>query len=400
LFTQLNDPEYGKKGRCPQNKSFHPDGSGTGIDNIWWRVYSRPANLTMKKHLIFIVFVILSAPFLTGSAAKAPAAPAEERFGLFYSSLSPYGEWIEVQGGLRVWHPQGTSPEWRPYLLGQWAWTDYGWYWVSSEPFGWATYHYGRWYRDDYYGWVWVPDDVWGPGWVEWRNDDSYVGWAPLPPYATFSVTVGIRFTRAWSAPPVYWNFVTYRSFGGPIEYRTVARVDYVERLLPRTRSSGRYEVDRARIINRGVDRAVIERRGFVRVERTDVREVSDVHSERLTRESGVQRVEMFRPSPVELNRSTAPATFRTGDRKISLELNRVERARTRQIQRAEPVVPPATGRRSGPPVRYSPQGFRGAPAYAHPGPNIIRSPPLNPARSKGRPNRQAPRSERTRRRG
>jgi uncharacterized protein YraI len=34
----------------------------------------------------------------------------------------------------------------RPYTVGRWVFTDrYGWMWASSEPFGWATYHYGRW---------------------------------------------------------------------------------------------------------------------------------------------------------------------------------------------------------------------------------------------------------------
>jgi len=27
-----------------------------------------------------------------------------------------------------------------------------------------------------------MPDDVWGPAWVEWRYDDEYIGWAPLRP--------------------------------------------------------------------------------------------------------------------------------------------------------------------------------------------------------------------------
>lgn len=33
----------------------------------------------------------------------------------------------------------------------------YGWTWFSDEPFGWATYHYGRWAWDSQAGWLWVP---------------------------------------------------------------------------------------------------------------------------------------------------------------------------------------------------------------------------------------------------
>src|SRR5262249_59564660 len=72
----------------------------------------------------------------------------------------------------------------RPYSDGYWAYTDYGWTWVSYEDFGWATYHYGRWANLDDYGWVWFPgeDLDWGPAWVSWRTGGDYIGWAPLAP--------------------------------------------------------------------------------------------------------------------------------------------------------------------------------------------------------------------------
>jgi len=33
-------------------------------------------------------------------------------------------------------------------------------------------------------GWLWVPGRVWAPAWVDWRQNDTYLGWAPLPPSA------------------------------------------------------------------------------------------------------------------------------------------------------------------------------------------------------------------------
>lgn len=33
----------------------------------------------------------------------------------------------------------------------------YGWTLFSDEPFGWATYHYGRWAWNFQVGWLWVP---------------------------------------------------------------------------------------------------------------------------------------------------------------------------------------------------------------------------------------------------
>src|SRR5207245_161040 len=78
-----------------------------------------------------------------------------------------------------VWQPgQAQSRTWRPYTDGHWVYTDVGWTWVSEEPFGWATYHYGRWTRLRNIGWVWVPGDEWAPAWVSWRKSSDYVGWA------------------------------------------------------------------------------------------------------------------------------------------------------------------------------------------------------------------------------
>jgi hypothetical protein len=205
--------------------------------------------------------------------------------GFFHSALSPYGEWLELEAGFHVWRPRHLHAGWRPYLYGRWAWTDYGWYWVSSEPFGWAVFHYGRWFYDDYYGWVWVPDRIWGPSWVEWRYDDDYIGWAPLPPYASFSFSIGIRFTTHWMAPVHYWSFVRHRHFTSPNVLREVVPVDYTRRLIRTTRSAGRYEVEGDRIINRGVERSFIERRGYTRIDRVDVRDATE-RGERIIRDS------------------------------------------------------------------------------------------------------------------
>jgi hypothetical protein len=80
------------------------------------------------------------------------------------------------------WHPNAVAVGWRPYCVGQWEWTDCGWYWQSSEPWSWACYHYGSWVLDPTYGWVWVPAVEWAPAWVVWRESDAYIGWAPCAP--------------------------------------------------------------------------------------------------------------------------------------------------------------------------------------------------------------------------
>ena len=73
---------------------------------------------------------------------------APQSYDTFYRKLEPYGAWRESADYGYVWQPRAAqSRNWRPYTDGRWAYTDAGWTWVSDEPFGWATYHYGRWTR-------------------------------------------------------------------------------------------------------------------------------------------------------------------------------------------------------------------------------------------------------------
>ncbi|HXS37488.1 MAG TPA: DUF6600 domain-containing protein, partial [Flavipsychrobacter sp.] len=71
----------------------------------------------------------------------------------FYDDLSPYGQWVSDGGYGNVWVPYTNDANFRPYCTGgHWAMTDYGNTWVSDYPWGWATFHYGRWTYDQYYG--------------------------------------------------------------------------------------------------------------------------------------------------------------------------------------------------------------------------------------------------------
>ena len=92
----------------------------------------------------------------------------------FRAALEPYGRWQRHARWGEVWTPADRPRDWRPYTVGQWAYTDdWGWYWVSDEPearWGWVAYHYDRWIFDDALGWCWVPGDEWSPAWVQWRR--------------------------------------------------------------------------------------------------------------------------------------------------------------------------------------------------------------------------------------
>lgn len=118
-------------------------------------------------------------------------------YSYFYDSLSPYGNWINIDGYGPCWQPTTVviNPGWQPYCNGgHWVYTDCGWCWVSDYSWGWAPFHYGRWFHNSRWGWCWAPDTVWGPAWVSWRYNGGYCGWAPLPPTACYRPGFGFTF--------------------------------------------------------------------------------------------------------------------------------------------------------------------------------------------------------------
>jgi len=128
----------------------------------------------------------------------------------FRSGLDRYGRWVETPEYGWVWQPTQVSYRWQPYWDGRWLWTTAGWTWVTDEPWGWATYHYGRWAFLDGVGWSWLPGRVWGPAWVAWRWGGGYAGWCPLGPR-------GVVY-----AQPRSWVFVESPYFLTPVRHHAV----------------------------------------------------------------------------------------------------------------------------------------------------------------------------------
>jgi hypothetical protein len=126
----------------------------------------------------------------------------------FHDALSPYGRWVDLDPYGLCWLPDGLGPGWTPYSQGFWTYSDYGWTWVDSEPWGWAPFHYGRWWLDPQYGWVWLPGTEWAPAWVAWREGDAYVAWAPLPPtiHWSFDVPLYSGGPTVAALPDSWWN--------------------------------------------------------------------------------------------------------------------------------------------------------------------------------------------------
>jgi len=157
--------------------------------------------------------------------------------GVFHESLSPYGDWVYVNHFGRVWRPYRAivGVDFRPYLSGgHWVYTDYGWSFESDYDWGWAPFHYGRWFMDPYYGWVWLPDTVWAPAWVDWRFGGGYVGWAPLAPVG-FSASFGY-YRPVWCFVPtahfvvhdVYRHVVPYEGFHAAYSVTSPVRQEVV----------------------------------------------------------------------------------------------------------------------------------------------------------------------------
>ncbi|MEO6979481.1 MAG: DUF6600 domain-containing protein, partial [Mucilaginibacter sp.] len=106
---------------------------------------------------------------------------------VFYDELSPYGQWVDYPNYGYVWQPN-VDADFRPYdTNGNWVYSEEGWTWVSNYSWGWAPFHYGRWFYDGGYGWMWRPGNEWAPAWVTWGQSGDYYGWAPLPPNAGYN---------------------------------------------------------------------------------------------------------------------------------------------------------------------------------------------------------------------
>jgi hypothetical protein len=136
----------------------------------------------------------------TYSPEPTTAPPATEvNVTYFQENLSPYGNWVEVEGYGRCWRPTVVvyDSTWRPYCdRGHWVYTDCGWYWDSDYSWG-VTFHYGRWFNHPRFGWCWWPDTVWAPSWVTWRSGGEYCGWAPLPPLSVYRPGIGFFYRGA-----------------------------------------------------------------------------------------------------------------------------------------------------------------------------------------------------------
>lgn len=221
----------------------------------------------------------------------------------FYDELAPHGEWIEVKdsdigvdlkrgsssgeslrsisfselfgvkdahaedvsfGAFFVWKPApnlavgiaaGEPVTYTPYSNGQWVYTNNGWYFrARSEPEE-ITHHYGRWVYTPAMGWLWVPGRVWAPAWVDWREEEDYIAWTPVPPSVYIVNNVIIT-------PPVYeerFVVVERRYFIEPDVYKYSYKENkHKIKITEWKRLDGIMVVNKT-VINKGPDVTVIQ---------------------------------------------------------------------------------------------------------------------------------------------
>jgi hypothetical protein len=162
---------------------------------------------------------------------------------LFFDVLAPYGQWSEdVRLGL-VWAPahEGVGDAFVPYAThGRWTHRAFEtgtgdppvdeYVWVSDLPWGWVTFHYGRWTYAGDRGWAWVPGRRYAGAWVDWRTPEhgtdrnAVVGWGPTPPSQLWRVSPGPWASRArWASHldvrDARLVAVPYAAFATPFAY-------------------------------------------------------------------------------------------------------------------------------------------------------------------------------------
>jgi hypothetical protein len=267
------------------------------------------------------------------SGEYAPGQGGGYDISFFYDQLSPYGHWVESRAYGWVWLPYGIGAGWRPYAAGHWVMTDYGWTWVSDEPFGWATYHYGRWAYDPDYGWEWIPGYEWGPAWVAWRNGGGYIGWAPLPPEVRFRAGVGLDFGGIdinVALGPTHFCFVQERSF---LAANVVTYVEPPARnvtIIHNTTNFTNYTVVNNRVVNQGIAVQHVEQVTGRRVERLQISPVRSGAAPRSGQVRGNQLV-VFQPPIVK--RSTPPPPPPQRARAAGPDLQRQHQQETQALQ-------------------------------------------------------------------
>jgi uncharacterized protein DUF6600 len=297
---------------------------------------------TLRIALLTLLFLLgvavgegFALPTTVGVSFNPSTGQSAINLGFFYDDLAPYGNWVSTPRYGWAWTPSAVADTWQPYEDGHWAWTDQGWTWVSDEPFGWATYHYGRWYDDPTLGWAWVPGNEWAPSWVAFQEGPDYIGWAPLPP----ATRVVSGFNRVDLAPSSF-VFVPEERFLATNLADFILPAPRAVAVFPTTRNVTVFRMAGDRVFVPGVRVA-----RFGRVPQFRVADLGPDLRLRAPRIAG-DRIAFFRPR-VKRALFVAPPSFRTAARRSVVRFDDFPRIRRAQaVRQVPPPWAPAWGRR------------------------------------------------------
>ncbi|MGI8436496.1 MAG: DUF6600 domain-containing protein [Chthoniobacterales bacterium] len=289
-------------------------------------------------------------------------------YDTFYRKLEPEGVWRETDNYGYVFQPRVAlqSRNWRPYTDGKWAYTDAGWTWISGEPFGWATYHYGRWTRLRGVGWVWVPGEEWAPAWVSWRTGNEHTGWAPLPPEAHFERKTGIK---KW-ADSYYdigadeYVFVPNQDIGDDNVEQAVLPASRNVTIVNQTTNVTNITYNNTTIVNEGPNYETLRERSRQPVERLRLEREYNVDQDQRpqsTVRNGVLAImtPQFTDRATQRPRNVGEKILRATVERATPAANQPDAERAREKMRAEATPPP-----NAPPKRYQkPEILPGTPA-------------------------------------
>jgi hypothetical protein len=144
--------------------------------------------------------------------AAAPLSATQAKAGILAEhkqTLAQYGTFVEHAKYGEVWVPTVTPQGWHPYPACNWIYTKYGWYFDDKTAWGQIVHHYGRWSHDEKLGWVWVAGEEFSPGWVVWKTNDQWVGWAPMLPEQDLTTVSAEEFNN-----DKLWTFMEAAKFG------------------------------------------------------------------------------------------------------------------------------------------------------------------------------------------
>ena len=247
----------------------------------------------MKRIFLAVAMLALAFP-----AFQKVEARTDVSLDFFYDNLTDGGSWIEVGDYGYCWQPSiaVSNPRWRPYSDGYWAYTDFGWTWISYEDFGWATYHYGRWIRLRGRGWTWVPGREWGPAWVSWRTGGDYVGWAPLPPRHAGEYwdesPITARVDIDFDIGPAYYNFIDIRYIGEPVLRERIFAEDQNVTYINKTVNVTNITYNNSAVYNYGPDYNTVSRYSTRPIQRLTLQRETNVDPATAAKSKSVMKIE------------------------------------------------------------------------------------------------------------